>query len=62
MENTAHHKSSIGWIGSSVFLLVSLFLLQDANHAGSDSRLFVSGFLVLFFTLTLIFSLVKRND
>lgn len=61
MENVAHHKSAIGWIGSAVFLLISLFLFQDANHVQSGARTFVSGFLVLFFATTLVLSLMKKS-
>ncbi len=63
MENTTvENKSSLGWIGSSVCLIISLFLLQDANHADSGPRTLVSVFLVIFFTLALLFSLAKRAD
>lgn len=63
MENTTtKHNSSLGWLGATVFLLISLFLLQDANHSDSGFRMFISGFLVLFFVLILLFKLVNKAD
>ena len=61
MSQTTQYKSSIGWVGSLVFLLISLWLLVDATHSKSDFRTFFAGFLVLFFCLTLFYTLSDKD-
>lgn len=61
MSQTTNYKSSIGWIGSMVFLIISLWLLVDATHSNSEFRTFIAGVLVLFFSLTLFYSFSDRK-